>query len=66
MEEGILGSSEVADFVINSAYPDDVYPISCVLTGSRAYGLDIGESDWDYVGVHVMNTWNCLKHTLMT
>lgn len=63
MEEGILTTeTEIADFVINSAYPDDVYPISCILTGSRAYGLDVGGSDWDFAGLHVMTTLNCLRH----
>jgi hypothetical protein len=62
---GIQGSIEddnIAEFLINDVYPDDVIPISCVLTGSRAYGLGTEDSDRDYVGLHLMNTWECLEH----
>jgi predicted nucleotidyltransferase len=52
----------VADFIVDEAYPSDVIPLSCVLSGSRAYGLETPESDHDYIGIHLMNSWECLEH----
>ena len=62
--EGIITNipDELADFVINTAYPSNVYPVSCVLSGSRAYGLNLEDSDYDFIGIHLMDTWNCLQH----
>jgi predicted nucleotidyltransferase len=53
---------EIAEFLVNEGFHHDTLPILCVLSGSRAYGLDIEESDRDYVAVHMMNTWECLEH----
>lgn len=66
MKEGIVQlnqqDEEIAEYLINDGYPADVFPISCVLTGSRAYGCHVESSDRDYVGVHLMDTWECLEH----
>ncbi len=66
MQEGIIESSitdeQVEEFVINDGYPAAVFPISCVLSGSRSYGLHVEGSDRDYIGVHMMDTWECLEH----
>lgn len=66
MDSGIISNQkdeEVADFLINSGYDDlDVVPISCIQTGSRAYGLHSSKSDRDYLGLHIMDTWQCLEH----
>lgn len=65
MTEGIiqLDNENIADFLINNGYdPFDVVPMCCVLSGSRAYGLSIDESDRDYLGIHLMDTWDCLEH----
>jgi predicted nucleotidyltransferase len=65
MEDGIQTSvteDEIAEFIINDGYPVDIVPISCILAGSRAYGLATTESDRDYVGIHLMDTWECLEH----
>lgn len=35
---------------------------TCTLTGSRAYGLETGASDYDLVAVHVMNPTECFEH----
>ena len=66
MQEGVVQPSqtdeEIAEFVINNGYPHDTYPVVCVLVGSRGYGLNIDTSDRDYVGIHFMDTWECLEH----
>ena len=64
MEQGKTSSvnEELADFIINEAYPIEVIPLSCILGGSRAYGLDANGSDYDYLGIHLMDTWECLQH----
>lgn len=66
MEEGIVKGSvneeETAEFLINNGYPNNVIPVAYVLSGSRGYGLNIGKSDYDYVGLHFMDTWECLEH----
>lgn len=66
MQEGIIllekQDNQIAEFIINQAYPNDVYPIACILSGSRGYGLEIEDSDRDYIGVHLMDTWECLEH----
>lgn len=66
MTEGIMHNEreeEIADFLINYGYePFNVTPVCCILSGSRAYGLEFEESDRDYLGVHIMDTWDCLQH----
>lgn len=66
MQEGVLRSNQtdedIAEFVINSGYPDNTWPLVCVLVGSRGYGLHTEASDRDYVGIHLMDTWECLEH----
>lgn len=65
MQEGIQTSiteDEIAEFLLNDGYPNDVMPISCILAGSRAYGLASEGSDRDYVGIHLMDTIHCLEH----
>lgn len=66
MQEGIIESSitdeQIEEFVINDGYPAVVFPVSCVLSGSRGYDLHTEESDRDYVGIHMMDTWECLEH----
>ena len=54
---------EIASFLINEGYEafNDV-PLCCVLSGSRAYGLSVEESDRDFLGIHLMDTWDCLEH----
>lgn len=64
--EGILAPTEdeaVANFLVDEGYePFDVVPLCCVLSGSRAYGLASYDSDRDYLGIHMMSTWDCLEH----
>jgi len=65
MTEGIITAhdEEIADFLINNGYdPFNVSPICCILSGSRAYGLATNKSDRDYLGIHIMDTWDCLEH----
>jgi len=65
MENGIQTSvteEEIADFLINDGYPPELMPVSCILAGSQAYGLALKDSDRDYVGIHLMDTWSCLEH----
>lgn len=66
MEEGIVQTSvteeEIAEYLINSGYPNNVIPVSCVLSGSRSYGIECEGSDYDYIGFHFMDTWECLEH----
>lgn len=66
MNEGIVQGNkrdeEIAEFLINDGYPADVFPVSCILTGSRAFGINLETSDRDYVGIHLMDTWECLEH----
>lgn len=53
----------IADFIIDEAYENcHVLPLVCILSGSTAYGLNIGKSDNDYLGVHMMETHECLQH----
>jgi hypothetical protein len=40
----------------------DVLPCRAILSGSRAYGLDSPDSDWDYLGLHLMQTRDILEH----
>ena len=65
MEEGIQASvteEEIAEYLINEGYPAGIQPISCILSGSRAYGLNTEDSDRDYLGIHLMDTWDILEH----
>lgn len=66
MYNGVIGinskDEKMADYIINHAYPQDVIPISCVLSGSRAYGMNLYSSDRNYLGIHLMDTWECLEH----
>ena len=65
MQDGISNSEELdemASFIIDEAYPFDVDPISCVLSGSRGYGLNAETSDYDFIGIHIMDTNDCLEH----
>ena len=66
MLEGILqpnqADEEISEFIINTGYPSNTYPVECVLVGSRGYGLNLANSDRDYVGIHFMDTWECLEH----
>lgn len=56
-----------AEFIINEAYDiDDIIPLVCILSGSRAYGNAKEESDYDYIGIHVVDTWNLLEHPNFT
>ena len=64
-KQGIVSiqrEEEIASFLIDEAYPQDILPISCILTGSRAYELATEDSDRDYLGIHLMSTWECLEH----
>lgn len=66
LKQGIISNQheeEVANFLINEGYePFDVIPLCCVLSGSMAYGMSVDSSDRDYLGVHIMSTWDCLEH----
>lgn len=66
MHSGVIPSKEedyIVQFLINEGYENlDVIPISCILTGSRAYGLNNKNSDRDYVAIHIMDSWQCLEH----
>lgn len=65
MKEGIQSTvteEDIAEYLINEGYPESVLPISCILSGSRAYGLETEDSDRDYVGIHIMDTWDILEH----
>lgn len=66
MQEGVISNTledRIAEFIVNDGYePFNVLPMSCVLSGSRAYGLNAGKSDRDYLGVHLMDTLYCLEH----
>lgn len=63
MEEGIIQEENIAKFLIDSGYdPYNVLPISCILSGSRAYGLALPNADRDYIGIHLMDTFDCLEH----
>jgi hypothetical protein len=58
-----INEEKAAEFIINEVYQDlDVIPLSCILTGSRAYGLSTDSSDRDHLAVHIMDTWYCLEH----
>jgi predicted nucleotidyltransferase len=64
-EEGVLlnaADEERAEFLINDGIPIEVVPVTCVLSGSRAYNLNTDDSDHDYLGLHFMDTWECLEH----
>jgi len=53
--------TDQANFVLSTVYPSNIYPLSCVLSGSRAYGLNVESSDWDYLGLHLMDSRACLQ-----
>lgn len=64
-DEGVLldaAEEERAEFLINDGFPVEVIPVTCVLSGSRAYNLHAPGSDRDYLGLHFMDTWECLQH----
>jgi hypothetical protein len=55
--------TNIADFIVNHTYLDyDVIPMAVILSGSRAYGCARPESDYDFLGIHLANTWDCLEH----
>ena len=66
MTEGIVSTDkkdeEIADFLLNGGYPHNILPITCIMTGSRAYGLASTNSDRDYIGIHLMDTNDVLEH----
>jgi len=65
MQEGIAScvtEENIAEFLIDEGYPSDVIPISCILTGARAYGLETESKSRDYVGIHLMSSHECLQH----
>ena len=65
MKQGLisrLDNEEISDFVVDEIYPYQVMPLSCVLSGSRIYGLATEDSDYDYLGIHLCNSWECLEH----
>lgn len=64
-EDGVLHNAQeehISEFLINEGFPIDVIPVTCVLSGSRAYNLALEDSDRDYLGLHLMDTWQCLEH----
>lgn len=66
MKDGVLRfderGEEIAEFIINQAYPSNTYPISCILTGIRGYGINFEGLNKSYTGIHFMDTWECLEH----
>lgn len=66
MNSGVISNKDedyIVQFLIDSGYDDlDVIPITCILSGSRAYGLHNENSDRDYIAIHIMGSWNCLEH----
>jgi len=65
MEEGILGrhKEEIADYLVNYGYePFNVHPVALVPTGPCLYGLDGPNEPLHYVGIHMMDTNDCLEH----
>lgn len=64
-KEGVLlkaDEEERAEFLIHEGFPIEIVPVTCVLSGSRAYNLHAEDSDYDYMGLHFMDTWECLEH----
>jgi len=60
MREGVLDNSDNReDFILYSVYPNNIYPVSYILTGLKSYGLT---GNWSYLGIHMMDTSNCLIH----
>ena len=54
---------ELAEHIVNSPPRDGVYLTDIVtLVGSRAAGLALPKSDWDLVGIHIMESTECFKH----
>jgi hypothetical protein len=63
-DSGIIQTTgeEHVELLLGGAYPADTVPLICVLSGSRAYGLGAEDSDYDYLGLHLMDTQECLQH----
>lgn len=54
---------QIAEFLEHSALDNyNVVGMSAVLAGSRASGLEVEGSDSDYLGIHMMDTNDCLEH----
>lgn len=66
MEEGVVQNNikdnEITEFIINEGFPSNVIPVVCILSGSRGYGINLENSNRDYLGIHFMDTWECLEH----
>jgi len=54
---------DLATTIVEHTYCNyNVIPMSMILTGSRAYGCATSKSDYDLIGIHLTDTWNCLEH----
>ena len=50
-------------FILEHGYDSyNVKPVFQVQVGSRGYGTQVPESDWDFVGVHLADTLDILEH----
>lgn len=52
----------IADFVINDALPHEFLPLIYVMTGDRAYNYFNGDSPYEYVGIHLLDTHDILAY----
>ena len=65
MDEGIVKrhEEEIAEHLVNNGLdPFNVYPVACVPTGPRLYGLATDDTPRHYLGLHIMDTHDCLEH----
>lgn len=50
----------IQEYLVQLEENEDVSLFTCVLSGSRAYGLELEDSDHDLLGIHMMNPMKCL------